>query len=275
MSLILKRYCQGSWLLSRIVFIVNAYPNWVYDQVYSSGFIADDPNNKISPVSARGEIEREILGKENLKMRQVDYLVRYYLIDENYEDAVLLLEEQNTIQASCALLPLLLETKDGQRLYALLQRIRDDADEDPGSSESTRLYIFCDYYELMFEIRSQPGGIEAITPTQLNNLLSFSELDDAMAVNNSNMLQYLELKEIEDLHLIGIDYGSIQKAPIMNEENQFLNTVPDNNDFMLYPNPATNEVQIRYDINDRSTQSYLVIYDLTGKTANIMNSFYV
>jgi len=109
------------------------FPNWVYTAVNASTIVAGDPASKISPTSPRTDVENEITFKEFTILLKVDYMVRFYLDDNNFEPAVLLLEAENTIQASCALLPLLLETRDGQRLYARIEAIRPSADLDPGS----------------------------------------------------------------------------------------------------------------------------------------------
>ena len=249
------------------VFQANGYPNWVYNQVYNSNVVAGDPDDKVIPDSPIDELEREITYKTKAISRDVTWVVSFYLDDDNFLPAVQILEDVNTVEGSCLLLPLLLETKDGQRLYQHILKIREDADLDPASDRSKSLYAFCDYYELMFEIRTQPGGLEAITQTQLNKVLQLSDLGVSISTNNRNLLAYLELKPLDELLLAPINIGNPTMAPFnfASEEHGIIPESSEESAFDLYPNPATNEVRIRYDINDLSELSYLKMYDLSGK----------
>ncbi|MBN4071301.1 T9SS type A sorting domain-containing protein [Crocinitomix catalasitica] len=186
------------------------------------------------------------------------------MTDNNFDAAVLLLEEQNTVQASCALLPLLLETRSGTDLFDRLQIIRDQAAMLPDNPFANTIFALCDYYELLFEIRTQPGGLDAITPTQIADVFNFSEIEDQIQINNLNILEYLEESEFHELKLIPIDFGPIQKAPTFFEEEPQREEVT-NNSLNLYPNPARAELHIRYEINDQSDHANIEIFSLTGK----------
>jgi hypothetical protein len=127
------------------------------------------------------------------------------------------------------------------------------------------LYHVCDFYELMFEIRTQPGSIGAITEEQLSELETLATLDNNLSVNFNNVLEYLELKEIDELKLVAIDFGELQKAPIFTDEPE--DTIVKNGEIKLnlFPNPARSEVHINYVLDKDSEQGNLLIFDLTGK----------
>jgi len=249
------------------VFQTNNYPKWVSSAVYASAVVAADPISKSYPISPRGDLEREIAYKEFTILLKVDYMVRFYLDSNDFVPAVLLLEEENTIQASCTLLPLLLETRDGQRLYEHIQRIRDEADADPSSPISEHRYALCDYYELMYQVRIQPGGLEAITEPQLTKLLTYSEQGIAMSVNNSNVLQYLELEDFVELQMQNISFGSlIKSAEFMAENTSESEIVPTQTALKIYPNPTTGLFTIEYSLTGNAEQSQVfIVYDLLGQ----------
>ncbi len=245
-------------------FMANNYPSWLQNQVNMSTFVADDPITKVPPTSAREEIEDQILHLTQRKNGQVNYLVSYYLQANDFESAVLLLEAQNTVQASCALLPLLLQTRKGTQLYDQIQILRDQASMLPDNPYAETLFALCDYYELMFEIRTQVGGFDAITPAQIAQLNSFTEIQDQVALNNLNVLEFIGEREFHELKLVPIGFGPVQKS-MTSPYKELLPEEIAKIDFDLYPNPANAELHIFYHINDHSASSNIEIFDLSGK----------
>ncbi|MBN4072435.1 T9SS type A sorting domain-containing protein [Crocinitomix catalasitica] len=241
-------------------FIANSYPSNVYTKVYGSGIVAGFPNDKVSPESVVGQILDEITYNEGKIISIVDRLVRFYLRINDYESAVLLLEAENTIQASCALLPILLETRDGVRLYNHILDIRAAAHGDPD------IFALCDYYELMFEIRTQPGGIEAITPTQINELNIIANGNSAMVANNENILEFIGEREINELHMIAINFGPVTKAPLFGSgPDEVEQEETSSSEMLLYPNPADLSVTVRYSQPYSENNVNLYVYNLTGQ----------
>jgi len=244
-------------------FVANGYPNWVYTQVYSSPIIADDPATKILAVSPRVELENEIEFKQGLKTRMVDNLVRWYLDENNFIDAATLLEERHSTQGSCAILPLLLETRDGTLFYEQLEILHDMAESGLDSLAALELHSFCDFYELMFEIRTQPGGIDSISSTQISSIQEVLSYERAATLNYHNVLEYIGLEEASDLTMHDINFGSLVKASEPDKEQAEIN-FSEELSFELYPNPASEQINVRYKLDAFSEKAQIIIFDLRG-----------
>ncbi|MBN4071119.1 T9SS type A sorting domain-containing protein, partial [Crocinitomix catalasitica] len=242
------------------VFVANNYPASVNDKVNGSGVEAGNPNDKNAPTSVVEEILNEISYNNSKILSIVDRLVRFYLSENDFVSAVLLLEEENTVQASCALVPILLETRDGTRFYDHIQRIRDEAGAD------LELFVLCDYYELMFEIRGQPGGIEAITQIQIDLLNEIANGNSAMVANTENVLEYIGSRSINELHMQNINFGPINKAPEGSYTPEVIEEEEKVQELLIYPNPTESVLNVRYSQPNSENSVYLYVFNLTGQT---------
>jgi hypothetical protein len=207
-------------------------------------------------------LSAELSYYQGKKSKLVDYAVRTYLETNNYNSAITFLESQNSIESSCGLLPLLVQHQLDSKIDSTLTFIRNFADSDSTSQRSADLYAICDFYELIFSIHAQSGGIDSITNGQISQLQVMYDDNSPFSFNAGNVLEYLEIKQLDPLLLRPISTNSSQKPNFVPNEEIIFSQESNLIDFDLFPNPSTNEVTITFDFNDSVK---VVIYDLTGR----------
>jgi len=105
----------------------------------------------------------------------------------------------------------------------------------------------------------------AITPTQLNDLQTFGAINDAFAVNYNNVLEYLELKTIDKLYLLGINFGGVVKSATDITEAQSEVWLSDDLQVKIYPNPSNGLISIQYNLGQESESGQLAIFNISGQ----------
>ncbi|WP_083261407.1 right-handed parallel beta-helix repeat-containing protein, partial [Crocinitomix algicola] len=192
------------------------------------GFIAeiDDLDDAIADVIAdidNGDNSQETANLltylQNEKLHGLNLAASYYVDSAYFDDAVQLLENHYTINASSLLLPILVETENTAKLNNHIDSIRTFADLNPTSPESENLYAMADFYELTYEIQTQTGGVDSITAVQVQELTDIVEDSTVIAVNAANYLALLDLKEVETLYLEPLP-GEQQYKPQDNNQGQ-------------------------------------------------------
>ena len=112
---------------------------------------------------------------------------------------------------------------------------------------------------------TQPGGIDAITETQLTEIEELGEINTAVEVNYRNILEYLEMKEIEALYMKPINFGGVNKSASGNDVMDHVVANSEEIRLTLYPNPTSAEVTIQYNLGNNSETAEILLLDLTGK----------
>lgn len=189
----------------------------------------------------------------------IQWLVRTQLADGSISDAIATLSAHGSVQASAALLPLLLETRDAQQFQQQLNQVRNSAMATQQHEEAEELHAIADHYELLFQLHTQPGGLSAASVTQIAQLEALAAADNRMTSSNNNVLTYLSNGNIDELFLqpIGTNSGSTTVAPAPIDSTR--------KGLKMYPNPTAGKLRVEWDLSSGKSATMLTITDLTGR----------
>ncbi|GEM_PF-2555019 len=193
----------------------------------------------------------------------LQWLIADYLQENDFASAIAMLENMEQTEASLMLLPILLETRDAEKMRTHTTAIRAKANLDPDAPRSIEWLAICDFYELMLEMRTQEGGIEAASGSQIQALQMGGAQSTSIAVNYRNVLQYLGLMDMEELFIRPLDGGSQKSIADESQEDEMTKMAA--NKLSIFPNPATSEVRIQYEALLDAETATLQIVDISGR----------
>lgn len=237
---------------------------WVIDKINSSSYIAPDP-------STRFRTERSPLESLNAKLDYykkerfsiVNKSVRKYLDDNEVDAAITLLENQNSVNASCALVPILLAEKQ-TKLNTHLQLIKDfvttlGEDEQDMAND---LLKFCDYFEFVAPIQVRTGGYLNLSPDEIDIFKTYAESNISVSAMAASVLRFNGLE---------VNYHYVEPLPGQEFDPKKSTSVEDTNvdeeeiGILLYPNPNSGSFILEGKLKPNQSEALFVVYDMKGK----------
>ncbi len=225
--------------------------------------IKNQINSAQTGISPRLELEEnlEYLNKERLL--SIDFVVREY-IDSNWIDsAIVFLKDEGSIEAVCALVPLEIK-KDPNSVMQHLTIIREKADEieleKPEAPEVDAMRGFCDFHELLINVKSRPESYYSLGKNGMARLQEIASSNLAVSYNAKAILNFLEEKiPIYE----GFD-AYYPKSMTLEESAELLLETSNSFGFMASPNPTNGQIVFSFDKEIQENMT-LVITNLQGK----------
>lgn len=241
-----------------------ASPGYPVTESQVGGLLAEI--NQLETAIANGnsnpQLYDQLVYKTGDMKQKLQMLIHGYLETNDYSSAVSLLESVNQTESSLMMLPILLETENINKMNTQITSIRAEANLTSNAPRSIEWHAICDFYELMLEMRTQQGGVAAATSNQINQLEAGAAMTNTIAVHHTNMLQYLELREMEELFLQPLNTTSQKAQQSQTDESD--NSISAAG-FHVFPNPAANEVRVQYESSAVAENVMLEIMDISGR----------
>lgn len=239
-------------------------PAWALNQIANSSVVASAPENRIKVPSARAEQEQLVEYLNQEKLVNLNNLVRYYLDTNMVDSALFYLENDGSIEALCAFVPIA-GKRDTTRTKQHLTTIRTEATHmdalDPRYAFQKReMDRFCDYYEFILRINRRPGSYLSMTPQERLTLEQFAAGDADIAINARAVINFLDETTTE---LTAEDY--ILSTKSMSAEEPKSNVPNQTFGLLVYPNPTFNNFTAVVDISDPFSNAALSIHSVDGK----------
>jgi len=235
----------------------------VMDAVENSNMsngIKNNIRNAQEGVSGRQELEASINVVVTTRFVVLNDIVRIYLQTGEIDLAVSLLEDEGTVEALCALVPIQAE-KDRSKAtnhIAAIRQVAADLDvSSPGNPKSPKLTKFCDFFQTYIEIRDTKGSLFNLSKVQEQNLRSVASEDDAIAIKAQTVLK-LVFGEYFDRP--GEDIV-MPKSQVASEDPSII--YPTEELMKLYPNPTAGWITI--ELPDDALNGTITILNLMGQ----------
>ncbi|MFT7614340.1 MAG: hypothetical protein ACI9J3_003322 [Parvicellaceae bacterium] len=235
----------------------------VMDAVENSNMsngIKNNIRNAQEGVSGRQELEATINVVITTRFVVLNDIVRIYLQTGQLDQAVSLLEDEGTLEALCALVPIQAE-KDRSKATIHIAAIRQKAAyleaSDPGNPKSHKLTKFCDFFQTYIEIRNTKGSLFNLSEVQEQNLRSVAAEDGAIAIKAQTILK-LVFGEYFDRPGEDID---APKSQIVSENTGIIH--PTQNLMKVYPNPTAGWITI--ELPEDALNGTITILNLMGQ----------
>lgn len=221
-----------------------------------------------------GVSERRITkGSESVlntnRLIYVDAIVQEYL-DTNWVDsAAVFLEQEGSLEALCALVPIEVRRKDTTRANAIIDTLRSVAAEmeesEPGCTKSCELNEYCDFQQSVFRIALREGGYFRIMPKERTALELMANSDARIAVNAKAILHFIDqtLPDYQGEEII------FPKSIASEEEVNELLQNSNNDLFSIHPNPTSGNTVFTIEEDDVSGFEF-IITDLNGRVMKII-----
>ena len=250
----------NSPLSDTIVAIVNnmSLPNGIRNQI----------NNAQQGVSERRITEGSKSVLNTNRLIYVDAIVQEYL-DTNWVDsAAVFLEQEGSLEALCALVPIEVRRKDTTRANAIIDTLRSVAAEmeenEPGCTKSCELNEYCDFQQSVFRIALRDGGYFSITPEERTKLELMANSDARIAVNTKAILHFLDqtLPDYRGEELV------FPKSLTTEEEIDELLQNSNSELFSIHPNPTLGNTV--FTIEEDISELEIIITDLNGRVVKVL-----
>lgn len=232
--------------------------------------IQNEINNVQEGVSERRLLEGSESVLNTNRLIYVDAIVQEYLDTNWIDSASLFLEQEGSLEALCALVPIEVRRRDTTRANTIIDALRNIAtemeDNEPGCTRSCELNEYCDFQQSVFRIALREGGYFSITPEERTALELMASSDARIAVNAEAILHFLDetLPEYEGEELV------FPKSMVTKEEVDELLKNSTNDLFSVHPNPSSGAVVFTIDKKELNGLE-IIITDLQGKVMKIIN----
>lgn len=252
----------NSPLTDTVMAIVNnlSLPNGIRNQI----------NSAQDGISERRTTEGTVSVLNTNRLIYVDAIVQEYLDTNWIDSAAIFLEQEGSLEALCALVPIEVRRGDTTRANTLIDTLRsvanDMEDNNPTCRMACELNEFCDFQQAVFRIALREGGYFSISPEERTTLEFMANSDARIAVNAKAILHFLDetLPEYEGEELV------FPKSMESNEEVEELVNSSDNDLFTIHPNPSSGAVVFTVD-REEINGLEIIITDLQGKVMKIIN----
>ncbi len=220
-------------------------------------------------ISERTILELEIRAKNTERLNTIDDVVRIYL-DTNWVDsAVVFQEQEGSMEAICALVPLEIN-RDTVKAKGHISVLRTQADAiesiDPYSEKVINIKGFCDFHEMMLQIKNRPGSYFDMSQRELLQLSEISRSNLTVAPNAQAILGFVSGNYRE---LIG--YEVFFPKNMTPDEVESILLEEKQSTFLMMPNPTAGLVNFELKNIDVANDSYeLFITDMQGKLIKII-----
>ncbi len=179
------------------------------------------------------------------------------------DSAIFYLEQDGSVQASCALVPLITK-KDPVKAQVHLTTIREEAIriesfETPFEDKSEQMKTFCDFHEFLIGIKSRPGSYFKLTEPELAFLRTIAERGGIeIRANAKAILDFRASRfQFEDGELFDFDKST---TPMVEEP---LNEIMDELSIQAVPNPTNGSTTIEF--SEPMNHAQLVIISVNGQ----------
>ncbi len=229
-------------------------PNGIMNQI-------ENVQNGISERRLK-EASESVLNTDRLVY--IDAIVQEYL-DTNWVDsAAIFLNNEGSVEALCALVPIEVKRRDTIRAKEVIDTIRSKASKMLISSsnceKACELNEFCDFQQFIFKIALRQGGYFSITNNERNILEQLAVSDARISVNAEAILYFI------DEQLPNYKGKELNFSKSYNVNNQYDEAINEKEStlFSLYPNPAGDDFVIRIE-EEGLIDPVIIITDFTGK----------
>ncbi len=223
--------------------------------------IRNQINNAQTGVSERTLLEAEIASMTTDKVVMINEVTRQYLDSNLVNNAIAFLNQEGSLEAICALVPLNIKKGDTATALLHITSIRVAADSLANISLSDPkvpvLRDFCDFHQFVMRMQLQPGSYFTMTPFQEQLIRNEAQSDLPMAINSQSILKLV----------FGEKFPRVAE-PIILSNN--LRITPENNAFSpdpfckLFPNPNNGNMTFEYKLADNEMGEFK-LYDMTGR----------
>lgn len=237
-------------------------PTWILNNIANSSFEAEDPNTRFKLKSELEVKQSEATFANTHKLQGLNTALRVYKDSLNLDSIYVLLENDGSIEASCAIVPIASKSdvaKVNAHIVTLRAKANDLMEKDAESKEAEGLNAFCDFYQKMQVINSRQGGIYALTEHEIDYLQDIAEGKTGQAIHAKLVL--LELKGINyNFNSIPLDFKSNKKSMISGANS---NTPLGETTLMNYPDPHDGNTTIVHNLLEGL--GFIVLRDVSGR----------
>ena len=237
----------------------------------------EELNNLNIPNGIMNQIENEQNGISERRLKEasesvlntdrlvyIDAIVQEYL-DTNWVDsAAIFLNNEGSVEALCALVPIEVKRRDTIRAKEVIDTIRSKASKMLISSsnceKACELNEFCDFQQFIFKIALRQGGYFSITNNERTILEQLAVSDARISVNAEAILYFI------DEQLPNYKGKELNFSKSYNVNNQYDEAINEKEStlFSLYPNPTGDDIVIRIE-EEGLFDPVIIITDFTGK----------
>ena len=232
--------------------------------------ISNQINSAQTGISERRRLEGTIGVLNTNRLIAVDAIVQEYL-DTNWIDSTaLFLQQEGSLEALCALVPIEVRRGDTIRAGEVIDTLRQIADEieesEPECRITCELNEFCDFQQTVYRIAIREGGYFSMTPEERTLLETMADSDARIATNAQAILHFIDqtLPEYKGEVLI------FPKSMTTNEEVDELIDNSKNDLFTIYPNPTSGNTVFTIELDEIDGLG-IIITDLNGRVVKIMD----
>lgn len=236
---------------------------WVLNKINTATYVAPDPSTRRRILKSQLEqVQADLKVNRRERFAIANKIVRRYLDSNEVDSTILFLESQNSINASCALVPILAAEKQ-TKLNTHIQLIKDYVSTlgEDEQDKANNLLKFCDYFEFVAPIQIRQGGFLNLTPDEIQTFEEYANANLPVSGMAKSILNFNGIKTSH--HYVEPLPGgeSLGKKSIAVEEEKEKQV----EDILLYPNPNNGSFILEGSLKDNQSSGNLVITDIAGK----------
>jgi hypothetical protein len=213
------------------------------------------------------QIESLIRVLNTKRLNTMDAIVSSYLDTNWIDSAIYFLNNEGSIEALKALVPLEMKKNVGN-VAPLIVLLRSEASrlegidrDDPNIAE---LEAFCDFHELMITVTPRLGSYYSMTALEVSEIEDFASSGLAIAANAKAILYFLDEKEPVYSAIDPVLGGGKKMA-----EQALNDNVTSSSNFTVAPNPTSSKVVFK--ITGEIEGYSVIITDINGTIIDLVN----
>lgn len=186
-----------------------------------------------------------------------------YLDTNMLDSAVYYVENDNSLNASCLLLPLALKS-DTNKVKQHIAIIQDEANHLSSLGqqvESDELNRFCNFYSFLMKIANRNGGYYSITDQEKQILQNFASTPSVVSSNARAILEFIS----NDVPYIDAEPYLQLNAYQIEEEITPNGPLNSNGKLNAYPNPFSGQFFVEGELDGDPINATLKIMDASGR----------
>jgi hypothetical protein len=239
------------------------------NQINNNTYQAPNPIEPTPVVSVTDEIQRTLQYLKRERLDLTDQVVRIYIDTLWIDSVVVFLEQEGTIEAIQALVPIEMDrdTTKAKQHIATIEAHADSLEQiNAAAADIEELRNFTKFQELLLELKTKEGSYYSMSPQQRRMLQEWSIKDLAIALQAQAILDFVN----EKLPVFDGEDAYFPKNMTEEESEQLINQESKNGyQFTVSPNPSNGFVAFTLE-SDNLENMEIVITDMQGKIIKIL-----